>query len=131
MTAPVRKIIDGFSGLGCVSLGYRNELLANATVCPMSALSFAPALCSRTHPNAADLGEHLLGMVPGGLNKAMSRCSGSEADDTAMELLWCANTSKGEPNRRKIIGRARRRRANCCRTSPMTAGFACARPETG
>lgn len=126
-----REIIDGLSGLGRISPSYHNEPLANAAVRPMNAPPFAPTSRNRTHSNSTELGEHLVGMASGGMNKAMSCCSGSEANDTAIKLLWYASTSKGEPNRRKNVGRARRRRANCRRTSPVKAGFACARSATG
>ena len=101
------EIIDGFSGLGCVSLGYHNERLANAALRQMNTLPFAPTFYNRSHPKVAELGERLTGLAPEGMNQVLFQCSGSEANDTAVKVLWYTNTARGEPERRKVIGRVR------------------------
>ena len=50
----------------------------------------------------------------------MFQCSGSEANDTAIKLLWYANSAKGEPNRRKIIGRVRGYHGNTIATASLS-----------
>ncbi|WP_343563621.1 aminotransferase [Kiloniella sp. b19] len=115
-----REIIDGFSGLGCVSLGYHNERLAEAAVRQMNTLPFAPTFYNRSHPSVAELGERLTGLAPNGMNRVMFQCSGSEANDTAIKLLWYTNTAKGEPKRRKIIGRVRGYHGNTVATVSLS-----------
>lgn len=115
-----REIIDGFSGLGCVSLGYRNERLANAAMRQMNTLPFAPTFYNRSHPRVAELGERLINMAPGGMRRVMFQCSGSEANDTAIKLLWYANNARGEPTRRKIIGRVRGYHGNTIATVSLS-----------
>lgn len=100
-----REIIDGFSGLGCVSLGYHHERIADAAKRQMNTLPFAPTFYNRSHPRVAELAARLTAMAPGGMTRVLFQCSGSEANDTAIKLLWYANTARGEPKRRKIIGR--------------------------
>lgn len=115
-----RQIIDGFSGLGCVSLGYHNERLAEAARRQMNTLPFAPTFYNRSHPRVAELGERLIGLAPGDMSRVMFQCSGSEANDTAIKLLWYANTARGEPNRRKIIGRIRGYHGNTVATVSLS-----------
>ena len=115
-----RQIIDGFSGLGCVSLGYHNERLAEAARRQMNTLPFAPTFYNRSHPRVAELGERLIGLAPGDMSRVMFQCSGSEANDTAIKLLWYANTARGEPNRRKIIGRIRGYHGNTVATASLS-----------
>ncbi|MEZ5888668.1 MAG: aminotransferase [Paracoccaceae bacterium] len=115
-----REIIDGFSGLGCVSLGYHNERLAEAAMRQMNTLPFAPTFYNRSHPRVAELGERLIGLAPGGMNRVMFQCSGSEANDTAIKLIWYANTARGEPQRRKIIGRIRGYHGNTIATVSLS-----------
>lgn len=115
-----REIIDGFSGLGCVSLGYHNERLSNAAKRQMDVLPFAPTFYNRSHPRVAELGERLIGMAPGDMNRVMFQCPGSEANDTAIKLLWYTNTARGEPNRRKIIGRVRGYHGNTIATVSLS-----------
>lgn len=115
-----REIIDGFSGLGCVSLGYHNERLASAALRQMNTLPFAPTFYNRSHPRIAELGERLIGLAPGDMNRVMFQCSGSEANDTAIKLLWYTNNARGEPERRKIIGRVRGYHGNTVATVSLS-----------
>lgn len=115
-----REIIDGFSGLGCVSLGYHNERLAAAAMRQMNILPFAPTFYNRSHPRVAELSERLIGLAPGGMNRVMFQCSGSEANDTAIKLIWYTNTAKGQPHRRKIIGRTRGYHGNTIATVSLS-----------
>ncbi|WP_171614891.1 hypothetical protein [Ruegeria sp. HKCCD6428] len=54
-----QSIIDGFFGLGCVSLGNHDDRLARAAMDQMQELPFAPTFCGRSHPRAADLARAL------------------------------------------------------------------------
>jgi len=98
-----REIIDGFSGLGCTSLGYHNDRLALAAKQQMDTLPFAPTFYGRSHPKVAELAERLTAMAPGPMQRVMFQCSGSEANDAMIKFLWYRNIARGEPKRRKII----------------------------
>ena len=102
-----RWIIDGFSGLGCVSLGYHNDRLADAAKRQMDSLPYAPTFYGRSHPGVAELAERLTSMAPLPMDRVMFQCSGSEANDAVIKFLWYRNAARGEPDRRKIISRWR------------------------
>lgn len=115
-----REIIDGFSGLGCVSLGYHQPRLAEAAKLQMNTLPFAPTFYNRSHPKVAELSARLSALAPVKLDRVLFQCSGSEANDTAIKLLWYTNTARGEPQRRKIIGRTRGYHGNTVATVSLS-----------
>ncbi|MEM7169124.1 MAG: aminotransferase [Pseudomonadota bacterium] len=102
-----RQIIDGFSGLGCVSLGYHNDRLAAAAKRQMDELPFAPTFYGRSHPKIAELAKRLTGMAAVPMDRVMFQCSGSEANDAIIKFLWYRNIARDQPKRRKIISRWR------------------------
>ncbi len=102
-----RRLIDGFSGLGCVSLGYHNDRLAEAAKRQMDKLPFAPTFYGRSHPKVAELAERLTSMAAVPMDRALFQCSGSEANDSMIKFLWYRNIARGQPERRKIVSRWR------------------------
>ncbi len=102
-----REYIDGISGLGCNSLGYGHKRLARVAAEQMEALAFSPTFYGRTHPKVVELSEALTDIAPDGLSRVLFQCSGSEANDTAIKLLWYRSEAMGQPERKKIIGRIR------------------------
>ena len=102
-----RELIDGFSGLGCTSLGYHNDRLAAAAKKQMDTLPFAPTFYGRSHPKVAELAERLVKMAAVPMDRVMFQCSGSEANDTMIKFLWYRNIARGQPERRKLISRWR------------------------
>ena len=90
-----RRLIDGFSGLGCTSLGYDNERIAAAAHRQLSTLPFAPTFYGRTHPKIAELADRLVGQAPGDMSRVIFQCSGSEATDTLIKFLWARNVGSG------------------------------------
>jgi 4-aminobutyrate--pyruvate transaminase len=102
-----QSIIDGFSGLGCVSLGYDNDRLAGAAMAQMQELPFAPTFYGRSHPKVAELAQALTSRAAVPFEKAMFQCSGSEANDAMIKFIWARNIARGQPKRRKMISRWR------------------------
>lgn len=102
-----RRLIDGFSGLGCTSLGYDNERIAAAAHRQLSTLPYAPTFYGRTHPKIAELADRLVGLAPGDMSRVIFQCSGSEATDTLIKFVWARNVARGEPDRRAFISRWR------------------------
>ena len=101
------RLIDGFSGLGCTSLGYDNARIAEAAHKQLTTLPYAPTFYGRSHPKVAALAERLVGLAPGDMSRVIFQCSGSEATDTLIKFLWARNTARGEPDRRTFITRWR------------------------
>ena len=102
-----RTLIDGFSGLGCTSLGYHNKRLAQAAKNQMDELPFAPTFYGRSHPKVAELADRLVKLTAVPMDRVMFACSGSEANDAMIKLLWYRNIARGQPKRRKLISRWR------------------------
>jgi 4-aminobutyrate---pyruvate transaminase len=99
------ELIDGFSGLGCTSLGYHNDRLAEAAKRQMDTLPFAPTFYGRSHPKVAELAARLVNMAAVPMDRVMFQCSGSEANDAMIKFLWYRNIARGQPQRRKLISR--------------------------
>lgn len=101
------SIIDGFSGLGCVSLGYHNDRLTAAATAQMNELPYAPTFYGRSHPKVAQLAGALTAKAAVPFEKVMFQCSGSEANDAMIKFIWARNIARGQPQRRKMISRWR------------------------
>ncbi len=54
-----------------------------------------------------ELAEKLVSMAPVPMSKAYFCNSGSEANDTAMKMVWYLNNALGRPQKKKIISRAK------------------------
>lgn len=113
-------LIDGFSGLGCTSLGYHNERLAKAAKKQMDLLPFAPTFYGRSHPKVAELAARLVSIAAVPMDRVMFQCSGSEANDAMIKLLWYRNIARGQPKRRKLVSRWRGYYGNTVATAALS-----------
>ncbi len=102
-----REYIDTLAGLWCTALGFDNERLVEAAVRQMRALPFYHAFGGRSHPPMIELAEMLLARAPVPMSRVFFANSGSEANDTAIKMIWYANNVWGRPEKKKIIGRVR------------------------
>ena len=101
------KFIEGMSGLWCASLGFDNKELVEAATTQMNKLPFYHSFAGKVPEVAANLSEKLLKIAPEGLDKAFFCNSGSEANDTAVKVVWYYQNALGRPEKRKIISRKR------------------------
>ena len=115
-----QTLIDGFSGLGCTSLGYHNSRLADAAKRQMDSLPFAPTFYGRSHPKVAELAARLVKLAAVPMDRVMFQCSGSEANDAMIKLLWYRNIARGQPKRRKLISRWRGYYGNTVATAALS-----------
>jgi len=97
--------IETVAGLWCASLGFDNERLVEAATRQMKQLPFYHAFTGRSHEPAIDLAEMLIERAPVPMSKAFFCNSGSEANDTAIKMIWYFNNAIGRPEKKKIIGR--------------------------
>lgn len=100
-----RKFFDSGAGLWCTSLGFSNERIAQVAYDNLKQLGYCSLFKHQSNPPAIELSRLLLEMAPAPMSKVMLQCSGSEANDTAVKLAWYYWQAKGQPKRRKIIGR--------------------------
>ena len=59
----------------------------------------------RSNPAAIELAEKLLAIAPVPMSKAFFANSGSEANDTAVKLVWYYHNAIGKPAKKKIVAR--------------------------
>lgn len=102
-----RKFIEGMSGLWCASFGFSERALVDAAIEQMEKLPFYHSFGGKTSKPSIDLAEKLMLIAPDGLEKAFFCNSGSEANDTAIKMVWYYQASLGQPKKRKIISRKR------------------------
>ena len=100
-----RKILDGMSGLWCVQLGYGVKELADAAYEALATLPYYNVFFQTTTPYVAELADLVAQKTPDGLEEIFFACSGSEANDTAIKLIWYYWNLKGKPDKKAIISR--------------------------
>ena len=97
--------IEAVAGLWCASLGFSNERLARAAYEQMQKLPFYHGFTAKSHEPMIQLSEMLLERAPVPMSRAFFANSGSEANDTAVKMIWYLNNALGRPRKKKIIGR--------------------------
>jgi 4-aminobutyrate---pyruvate transaminase len=100
-----REYIEGVAGLWCAALGFDNERLVQAALTQMRKLPFYHAFAAKSHEPMIDLAEMLIERAPVPMSKVFFANSGSEANDSAIKMVWYLNNALGRPNKKKIIGR--------------------------
>ncbi|MBZ0217302.1 MAG: aminotransferase class III-fold pyridoxal phosphate-dependent enzyme, partial [Fimbriimonadaceae bacterium] len=99
------KLIEGLAGLWCTSLGNGNRELIEAATKQMETLSFSHIFSGKSHEPSIALSEKLKEIAPIEVSKVFFTCSGSEANDTQVKLIWYMNNALGRPKKKKIISR--------------------------
>jgi 4-aminobutyrate--pyruvate transaminase len=102
-----KRYIEGLAGLWCTALGYANEEMIEAAREQLSKLSFSHLFGGKSHDPAIALAEKIKELSPAPASKVLFTCSGSEANDTQIKLLWYYNNARGLPAKKKIISRHR------------------------
>lgn len=107
-TEDEREYFDGLSGLWCASLGFgpQPRLVAAATK-QMETLPFYHSFTQKVAAPVVELAEKLVQLAPVPMSKAYFCNSGSEANDTAVKMIWYFNNALGRPQKKKIIARVK------------------------
>jgi len=100
-----KDYIESVAGLWCASLGFDNERLVQAAVTQMRKLPFYHAFTAKSHEPMIDLAEMLIERAPMPMSKVFFANSGSEANDSAIKMIWYMNNALGRPKKKKLIGR--------------------------
>ncbi|TDR92954.1 aminotransferase [Enterovirga rhinocerotis] len=114
------RYLDSGAGLWCAALGYQNERVARVAHDAMTQLAYFPIFRHQSHGPAIDLSEKLLEIAPVPMSKVLLQCSGSEANDSAVKIVWYYWHGLGKPERRKIITRTGSYHGSTCVTISMT-----------
>ncbi|MCR9220116.1 MAG: aminotransferase [Alphaproteobacteria bacterium] len=97
--------IDAMGGSSCAALGFSDARLIAAITEQLHRLPFYHLFAQKSHAPAQALAERLAAMAPGRLRRVLFAGSGSEANDTAVKLVWAHNIARGKPGKRKIVTR--------------------------
>ena len=100
-----REYIEGLAGLWCTALGFGEERLVEAAARQMRQLPYYHQFGGKANNVAIDLAERLIKLLPGPMSKVFFNNSGSEANETAIKLVWYYNNALGRPRKKKILSR--------------------------
>jgi 4-aminobutyrate---pyruvate transaminase len=102
-----KRYIEAMAGLWSVGVGFSEPRLVAAAAEQMAKLPFYHNFSHKAHSPLIDLSEKLVTMAPVPMSKAFFTNSGSEANDTAMKMVWYRSNALGQPQRKKLISRKR------------------------
>jgi 4-aminobutyrate--pyruvate transaminase len=100
-----KRYLEGMAGLWCTSLGFSEPRLIAAATRQLQTLPFYHQFGHRSHLPGIELASRLAEIAPNGLKHVLFSSSGSEANDTAIKLVWYYNNALGRPQKKKIIAR--------------------------
>lgn len=100
-----KSYLEAMSGLWCVSLGFSQPRLAEAAYRQMLKLPFYHTFAHKASDVGIELAEKLIGIAPVPMSKVFFTNSGSEANDSAVKLVWYYNNALERPRKKKIISR--------------------------
>ena len=101
------KYIEGMAGLWCTALGFSESRLVDAATRQLKELPYTHLFSHRSATPVIELAEALIKIAPEGMSKAFFTCSGSEAVDTAIKMVWYYHNGMGQPEKKKLIARKR------------------------
>jgi len=100
-----REYLEAMGGLWSVALGFSEPRLVDAATRQLQQLPFYHLFYHKSHGPAADLAAALVEIAPAPISRVFFTSSGSEANDTAIKLVWYYNNALGRPLKKKIISR--------------------------
>ena len=102
-----KAYIESLAGLWCASLGFSEARLVDAATRQLRVLPYYHGFAHKSHEPSIDLAERILALLPVPMSKVFFNNSGSEANDTAVKMVWYYNNARGRPRKKKIISRAK------------------------
>ncbi len=102
-----KRYIEGMAGLWSVAVGFGEKRLVQAAARQMEKLPYYHTFTQKAHGPSVELAEKLVQMAPVPMSKAYFTNSGSEANDTAIKMIWYRSNALGKPEKKKIISRRR------------------------
>ena len=99
------KYMDANSGLWNCVAGFDHPGLVETAIQQYKKFAGYHSLFGRLTDTAVQLADKLIEISPFNAGRVFYTNSGSEANDTAVKILWMLNKRKGKANKRKIITR--------------------------
>jgi len=115
-----RKYIEGNSGLWYITLGYDEARLVEAAYAQFKKFPACHTFFGRNCRPTVELAERLVALAPVPMSRVFFTNSGSEANDSAVKLLWMMHRGAGQSRRRKIISRKNAYHGATVMTSSLT-----------
>jgi len=101
------RYLEAMAGLWCAGLGFSEKRLVDAASKQMAKLPYYHSFAQKTATPVIDLAEKVIEITPAQLTKVFFANSGSEANDTAVKMVWYYNNALGRPRKKKIISRVK------------------------
>jgi 4-aminobutyrate---pyruvate transaminase len=101
------EYLEALAGLWCTALGFGETRLAEAAFRQLSRLPYYHQFGGKANDVAITLAERLVRLMPVPMSKVFFNNSGSEANESAVKLVWYYNNARGRPRKKKIIARSR------------------------
>ncbi|AWB19867.1 aspartate aminotransferase family protein [Methylobacterium currus] len=96
-------LLDGFSGLWCVNVGYGHDSIVEAAAEQMRRLPYATGYFHFSSEPAIRLAARLAEMAPGDLNHVYFTLGGSDAVDSAVRFIRYYYNVTGRPAKKHMI----------------------------
>lgn len=98
-----RELLDGFSGLWCVNLGYGQQSIVRAAAEQMAKLPYATGYFHFSSEPTIRLAARLAELAPGRLNRVFFTLGGSDAVDSAVRVIRYYFNVTGRPAKKHMI----------------------------
>ncbi|MEX0969173.1 MAG: aspartate aminotransferase family protein [Paracoccaceae bacterium] len=101
------RLLDAFSGLYCVNVGYGRPEIAEAIADQARELAYYHAYVGHGTEASITLSKMIIDRAPAGMSKVYYGLGGSDANETNIKLIWYYNNVLDRPEKKKIISRWR------------------------
>jgi len=101
------EYLEALAGLWCTGLGFGEPRLAEAAFRQLNRLPYYHQFGGKANDVAITLAERLIKLMPLPMSKVFFNNSGSEANESAVKLVWYYNNARGRHRKKKIISRQR------------------------
>jgi len=101
------ELLDAFSGLWCVNVGYGQQSVVDAAAAQMTRLPYATGYFGFGSEPAVELAAKLVDYAPASLQHVYFTLGGSDAVDSAIRFITYYYNAVGQPERKQFIALAR------------------------
>jgi adenosylmethionine-8-amino-7-oxononanoate aminotransferase len=115
------ELLDAFSGLWCVNVGYGQQSVVQAAAEQMAKLPYATGYFHFGSEPAIRLAARLVELAPASLRHVYFTLGGSDADDSAIRFITHYYNSTGRPQKKQFISLERGYHGSSAQGSGLTA----------
>jgi adenosylmethionine-8-amino-7-oxononanoate aminotransferase len=115
------ELLDAFSGLWCVNVGYGQESIVRVAAEQMSRLPYATGYFDYASAPAIELAARLVELAPASLRRVYFTLGGSDAVDSAVRYITHYYNALGQPGRKHFIALERGYHGSSTTGSGLTA----------